>query len=240
MSDAASVRVAALFSGGKDSAYAAYVAMQRGWDVTHLISILPEDPASMLYHVPNLHLTPLLAEAMGIPLVQERAGTGEDAELDALRRAIPRTGAEGVVVGAIASDYQHSRVNRVGHELGVRVFAPLWRREPEHLLRDYLLAGMDVRFSAVSAEGLDASWLGRPLDEAAVRDLLRLRDRVGLHPCGEGGEYETLVLRAPQYHRRVEIVRAAPVWAGTSGVWRVDEARLGPVEPLRSPEEPEK
>ena len=234
------MRIAALFSGGKDSAYATHVAMQRGWDVTHLVSILPADPASMLYHVPNLHLTPLLAEAMGIPLVQERSDPGEDAELDALRRAIPRTGAEGVVVGAIASDYQHSRVNRVGHELGVRVFAPLWRREPEHLLRDYLLAGMDVRFSAVSAEGLDASWLGRPLDEAAVRDLLRLRDRVGLHPCGEGGEYETLALRAPHYRRRVEVVRATPIWEGTSGVWRVDEARLGLVEPLRSSEEPEK
>lgn len=234
------MRVAALFSGGKDSAYAAYVAMQRGWDVSHLVSILPADPASMLYHVPNLHLTPLLAEAMGIPLVQETAGPGEHAELDALRRAVSRTGAEGVVVGAIASDYQHSRVNRVGHDLGVRVFAPLWRRDPEHLLRDYLLAGMDVRFSAVSAEGLDAGWLGRPLDAAAVRDLLRLRDRVGLHPCGEGGEYETLVLWAPSHRRRVEVLRATPTWQGTSGAWHVDEARLGPEGTLRSSEKSEK
>ncbi|HYS71688.1 MAG TPA: TIGR00289 family protein, partial [Thermoplasmata archaeon] len=82
--------MAALFSGGKDSTYAIYVAQQRGWEVTHLISIHPADPASMLYHVPNLHLTPLLAEALRIPLVQEEAGAGEDAELDALRRAIRR------------------------------------------------------------------------------------------------------------------------------------------------------
>ena len=234
------MRVAALFSGGKDSAYAVYVAQQRGWDVTHLIAIHPADPASMLYHVPNLHLTPLLAEAMGIPLVEEAAGTGEAAELDALRRALRRTGAEGVVVGAIASDYQHARMNRVGHELGVRVFAPLWRRDPEALLRDYRAARMDIRFSAVSAEGLDASWLGRPLDDRAVEDLQRLRDRVGLHPCGEGGEFETLVLDAPPYRQRLEILAAEPVWEGTSGYWRVREARLGPLEPLRSPEEPEK
>ena len=220
------VRIATLFSGGKDSTYALYVAQQRGWDVTDLISILPEDPASMLYHVPNLHLTPLLAEAMGFPLTQERAGLGEEAELDALRRAIRRTGVDGVVVGAIASDYQHARVNRVGHELGVRVFAPLWRRDPEHLLRDYLAAGMDIRVSGVSAEGLDATWLGRPLDESAVRDLLRLRDRVGLHPCGEGGEFETLVLNAPSYHRRVEVVDAQALWEGTSGHWKVRAAKL--------------
>jgi len=220
------VQVAALFSGGKDSTYAVYVAQQRGWDVTSLIAIRPSDPASMLYHVPNLHLVPLLAEAMGIPLVQEAAGAGEGAELDALGRAIRAAGARALIVGAIASDYQHSRVNRVCHELGVRVFTPLWRRNPAHLLADYLAAGMDVRFSAVSAEGLDASWLGRPLDAAAVRDLLRLEGRIGLHPCGEGGEYETLVLHARNFRRRLEVVDASPVWEGTAGRWVVREAKL--------------
>ena len=220
------MQVAALFSGGKDSTYAVYAAQQRGWDVTHLISIRPADPASMLYHVPNLHVTPLLAEAMGIPLIVEDAGEGEDAELDAMRRAIRRTGASAILVGAIASDYQHRRVNRVGHELGVRVFAPLWRRRPEDLLADYLAARMDIRFSAVSAEGLDASWLGRTLDDLAVRDLLRLGDQVGLHPCGEGGEYETLVLHAPNFRRRLAVVAAESVWEGTSGRWIVKDAHL--------------
>lgn len=220
------MKVAALFSGGKDSTYAIYVALQRGWDVTHAIAIHPADPASMLYHVPNVHVTPLLAEAMGIPIVEEPAGAGEEAELDALRLAIRRTGAEGVLVGAIASDYQHARVNRVGHELGVRVFAPLWRRNPEHLLADYLAARFDIRFSAVSAEGLDASWLGRPLDAAAAADLLRLRNRVGLHPCGEGGEFETIVLHAPFFRKRLEVLEAEPVWEGTSGSWRIKNAHL--------------
>lgn len=220
------MKVAALFSGGKDSTYAVHVAQQRGWEVTHLIAIRPEDPDSMLYHVPNVHLTPLLAEAMGLPLVEEDAGVGEEAELAALRRAIRRTGAPGVLVGAIASDYQHRRVNRVGHELGVRVFAPLWRRRPEHLLADYLAAGMDIRFSAVSAEGLDASWLGRPLDALAVQDLLRLQNRVGLHPCGEGGEFETLVLHGPNFRRRLEVQEAEPRWTGTAGRWIVKRARL--------------
>ena len=220
------MKVAVLFSGGKDSTYAAHVAQQRGWEISELVAIHPEDPASMLYHVPNVHLTPLLAEAMRIPLLEETAGVGEAAELDALRRVLRRTRADGIVVGAIASDYQHARVNRIGHELGLRVFAPLWRRDPEALLQDYLAARMDIRFSAVSAEGLDASWLGRPLDESAVRALLRLRDRVGLHPCGEGGEFETLVLDAPNFRERVEVLEAAPVWEGISGYWKVSRAHL--------------
>src|SRR5436309_9338435 len=184
------VRVASLFSGGKDSTYATYVAMQWGWDVTHLLSIVPEDHNSMLFHTPNLHLTPLQAEAMRIPLIRETAATGEDGELDALRRIFHRIDADGVIVGAIASDYQHDRVNRIAEELGLRVFAPLWRHDAHRLLRDYLVSGFEIVFSSVSAEGLDASWLGRRWDKRTIDDLLRLESSRGIHPCGEGGEYK--------------------------------------------------
>lgn len=200
--------------------------MERGWDVTHLLSIFPEDRDSMLFHTPNLHLTPLQADAMGIPLVQEVSIPGEAGEMEALRRILGRVDIEGVVVGAIASDYQHERVNRIADEMGIRVFAPLWRHDPRRLVRDYLAAGLDIAFSSVSAEGLDAGWLGRRWDEAVIADLLRLQETRGIHPCGEGGEFETLVLDGPFFRRRVEILRAETDWRGTSGVWRVREARL--------------
>ena len=222
------MRVASLFSGGKDSTYATYVAMQRGWNVTHLLSIVPEDRDSMLFHTPNLHLTPLQADAMRIPLIRETATMGEDGELAALQRIFRRVDVDGVIVGAIASDYQHARVDRIADEVGLRVFAPLWRRDPRRLVYEYLEAGFDIAFSSVSAEGLDASWLGRRWDDRVIRDLLRLQETLGVHPCGEGGEFETLVLDAPPFEQAIEIVRATPDWRGTAGVWRVDEARLGP------------
>lgn len=220
------MRVAALFSGGKDSTYAAYVAVQRGWELSHLISIFPEDRDSMLFHVPNVHLTPLLAEAMGRPLITEVAGVGEDGELDALRRAVRQVDVDGIVVGAIASDYQHQRVNRIAHEQGLRVFAPLWRRDPRDLIRDYLTAGFEIVFSSVAAEGLDASWLGRRWDDRVIEDLLRLQTTRAVHPAGEGGEFETLVLDGPLFHQRVEVLRAEPRWSGIAGNWRVHEAAL--------------
>lgn len=182
----------------------------------------------MLFHTPNLHLTPLQAEAMGIPFLQEASVPGEPGELAALRRILERADVDGVVVGAIASDYQHERVNRVAGQIGLRVFAPLWRHDPRRLVRDYLAAGFDIAFSSVSAEGLDASWLGRRWDDSVVEELLQLQDTRGIHPCGEGGEFETLVLDGPMFARAVEIVRATPEWNGTSGVWRVEEARLVP------------
>jgi len=225
-----SVRLAALFSGGKDSTYAAYVAVQRGWELTHLLSVIPEDRDSMLFHVPNLSMTALLAQAMRRPLLTEVAKAGEVGELDALRRIFRRidVDVDGVVVGAIASDYQHDRVNRIAEEVGLRIFAPLWRHDPHRLLRDYLASGFEIVFSSVSAEGLDASWLGRRWDERTIGDLLRLERSRGIHPCGEGGEYETLVLDAPLFHQRLEVLRAETEWKGTAGIWRVLEARLFP------------
>lgn len=222
------MKVAALFSGGKDSTYAAYVAAQRGWDVTHLLSIHPEDRESMLFHVPNLHLTPLLARAMGLPLIEETASPGEAGELDALRRIFRDLDVDGIVVGAIASDYQQERVNRVAQEVGLRVFAPLWRHDPTRLVRDYLASGFEIVFSSVSAEGLDATWLGRRWDDSVVEDLLRLHESKGVHPCGEGGEFETLVLDGPTFRQRVEVLSATREWDGTSGTWRILEARLVP------------
>jgi len=222
------VRVAALYSGGKDSTYAVYLAQQRGWEVVKLVSILPEDPASMLYHVPNLHVVPLLAEAMEIPLVQERAGPGEGAELEAMMRALSGIDADGVVVGAIASDYQHSRVNGVCHDLGLRVFAPLWRLDQPRLLQDYLDAGIEAIFTGVSAEGLGREWLGRRLDRGAADDLLELYRRVRLSPCGEGGEFETLVTFAPAFSQRLEILAAEANWDGSSGTLAIRNARLVP------------
>jgi len=221
------MRVAALYSGGKDSTYAVHVAQQRGWEVTHLVTILPQDPASMLYHVPNLHLVPLLAESIGVPLVQEPAGMGEDAELDALRQALSSIRVDCLVVGAIASDYQHSRVNIVGHDLGLRVFAPLWRVDQPSLLRDYLAAGIEAIVTSVSAEGLGRDWLGRTLNADAVDELLALHERVGLSPCGEGGEFETLVVHAPGFRRRLVLDEAVSEWKGSSGHLRISRAHLG-------------
>jgi uncharacterized protein (TIGR00290 family) len=135
---------------------------------------------------------------------------------------------DGVVSGAVASSYQRERVDRVCGELRLEHVSPLWGRERVGLLDEMIRSGMVIVFSAVAAQGLDRGWLGARLDRQAVNRLVELRERYGVDPCGEGGEYESLVLDAPWFRYRLEVKRAEPHWDGVSGRYRVAEADLKP------------
>ena len=222
------LKVAALLSGGKDSVLAAWVAMNHGWEVTHAVTVRPRAPDSYMFHVPNTDLAPLLARAMGLPLVRVDTAGEKEAEVEDLAAALAKLPIDGFVSGALASEYQRTRLERVGHRLGLKSFTPLWHKTPVEILRTVARHSWDVRFAAVAAEGLDERWLGRRITPDAILDLERLAQRHGLHPGGEGGEFETLVLDAPCYQQRVEVVRASSEWRRDGGAWRVEEARLVP------------
>jgi ABC transporter with metal-binding/Fe-S-binding domain ATP-binding protein len=219
------MRLAALYSGGKDSTYAVYLAQQAGLEVTDLLTVLPQD-ASMMYQVPNVEWAGLSAEALGIPHRTVQSAAGAEAELRAMTRGLHKTEAEGVVVGAVASDYQFVRVHQVCEALGLWVYAPLWRKDPRALLREYVDAGFAILIVAVAAEGLDAAWLGRTLDQDALRDLDRLHRTSGVHPAGEGGEYETWVTDGPNFEARVRVQEAMKRWEGTAGTYEIRRAAL--------------
>jgi ABC transporter with metal-binding/Fe-S-binding domain ATP-binding protein len=220
------MRVAALFSGGKDSTYAAHIAEEHGSEVAFLVSIEPARPDSWMFHSVNIYLAPLLAEAMGKRHISAATSGEKEEELDDLAAVLCGLGVEGVVSGAVASTYQRRRVDAICGRLGLTHVAPLWGRRQEEVLAEEAAAGMKIIVTAVAAMGLDGSWLGRALDEEAIRGLIGLGERYGLNVCGEGGEYESLVLDAPWFSSRLEIIEASAEWDGSSGVYRVKRAEL--------------
>jgi len=220
------MRVAALVTGGKDSLYAVVKAVEMGHRVAYLVSMLPRSDESWMFHHVNIHLTELVSEAVGIPLVSAETSGVEGEVVEDLKRVLAGLDVEGVVSGAIASTYQKSRVDRVCSELGLEHVAPLWGREPAALLAEMIDYGLETIVTAVAALGLDESWLGRRLNHEALRDLIALNQQYGINVCGEGGEFETLVLDAPIYRRRIRIVEARRVWRGDSGFLVVENAEL--------------
>lgn len=221
--------VTALVSGGKDSIYSAYLADTQGWPVDELVTIVPEEPDAMMFHTPNLDLVALQARAWGkvhrrVPV----AGVGEEAELNALRRAVD--GARGpVVVGAILSSYQWARVLRAADAVGRRVYAPLWRTNPSRVVREEIAAGLDIRLVHLAAEPLTPDLLGRRLDIDLVHELeRRSREVRPVNVAGEGGEFETLVVDAPFFSERIELDSVERIVTGATAQVRVRKAHLAP------------
>jgi ABC transporter with metal-binding/Fe-S-binding domain ATP-binding protein len=230
-----------LFSGGKDSSWALYRALEDGLSVERLLTVHPEGD-SYMYHVPETRLAGLVAESVGIDLLEvepgdlgaESAGDSGrqgDAEVEPLEAALRDLSEDieiaGVTAGAVESEYQTSRIEAMCDRLGIDLFAPLWQRDPRTLAEEMLAAGFEIRIVQVAAAGLDESWLGRTLDAAALDELDVLNDEYGVHLLGEGGEFETLVTDGPHMARPLELTYETQ-WNGTRGRIRVTDARLGP------------
>jgi ABC transporter with metal-binding/Fe-S-binding domain ATP-binding protein len=218
--------VAALFSGGKDSTLAARLTEEDGHQVPILVTMRSGNPDSYMFHTVNVDAAGLQAEAWGKQWVQAWTAGEKEKELDDLKATLEGLPIEGVVSGAIASSYQRDRVERICDELGLTHLSPLWGRGREELLRLVLNKGMKIIFTAVAARGLDESWLGRRLNESALKDLLALSRDYGVDPCGEGGEYESMVLDAPWFSKEIVVSKADKTWDGVSGRYIIMEARL--------------
>lgn len=218
------MRLAALYSGGKDSTLAMYTAVQMGHEVPYIVTIRPADSASWVFHTPNLSVVPLMAEAMHVQQVTADSDGTEAGDLDALRRALSGLDVDGVVTGALWSDYQWDRINMVCGGLDLMVLSPLWRKDQD-LVYDLMCAsGIEAVIVGVYAEGLDGSWLGRQLDMDTKTDLLALQDRFGLSIMGEGGEYESMTVDSPMNHKRLVVEseeRSVGRYTGALNVTRV-------------------
>lgn len=230
-----------LFSGGKDSSWALYQALERGLSVERLLTVHPPDD-SYMYHVPATELASLAAESIGIPLVDVHptelgaddvtdSGSQGDSELEPLEEALVELnreldgGVAGVTAGAVESEYQTTRIEGMCERLDIGLFAPLWQQDPRTLAEEMLDAGFEITIIRVAAAGLDESWLGRQLDAAALADLEDLHEEYGVHLLGEGGEFETLVTDAPHMDQSIAL-EGNTKWDGTRGTLVIEDAWL--------------
>ena len=242
MADAEPGTWVCLFSGGKDSSWALYRALENGLSVSRLVTVHPSAD-SYMYHVPATRLAALAAESIEIALTEidsgdlnadspeaaADAGTQGDRELRPLEAALRGMNADeplqGVIAGAIESEFQTSRIETMCDRLGLDLFAPLWRENPRELADAMLAAGFEITVIQVGAHGLDQSWLGRTLDREAFDELEALNEEYGVHLMGEGGEFETLVTDGPHMSRPIEL-DCETEWDGTRGRLRITNAWL--------------
>ncbi len=224
------MRLAALFSGGKDSLYAVCLVMKQGHEIKYLVTIFPQREDSWMFHYPCLEQTKLQSKALGIKQIIQKTTGEKEKELDDLRKVLMkiRPKIDGIVSGAVASKYQKSRVDKICGELGLKSIAPLWGRDQEELLNEEIRSGIDIIITSVSTAGLDKTWLGRRIDAKAIDELKQLHEKYGLNLVFEGGEAETFVCDAPIFKKRIVIQDFKTVWDNrtSSGYIKIEKAVL--------------
>ncbi|MGD0070100.1 MAG: diphthine--ammonia ligase [Candidatus Bathyarchaeia archaeon] len=224
------MRLGVLFSGGKDSTLALLLAAEKE-EVVCLITILSKNKESYMFHTPNIDITALQAEALGLPQITRATEGEKEKELsdleDAIAEAARKFQIEGVVTGAVESVYQAERVQRICNRLGLWCFNPLWKHDQKALLEELLKKQFKVIISGVFAYPLDEKWLGKQIDTQLIERLVDLQQKYGLSPSGEGGEIETTVLDAPLFKKKIDVLDYSTEAKGNSGVFRIKQARLG-------------
>ncbi|MDD1705669.1 MAG: diphthine--ammonia ligase [Methanoregulaceae archaeon] len=223
------MKLGVLCSGGKDSVFACGRAMEKE-EVVCLIAIRSENEESYMFHTPNVAFVTLQAEAAGLPLIEMKTAGVKEEELLDLRNALilarEQFRIEGVVTGALYSVYQATRVQRLCRELGLWCFNPLWHTAQEDYMQVLIKKGFEVIVSGVFAAPFDESWLGRRIDLHSLPLLEKYSEQYGIMLTGEGGEYETFVLDAPFFRKRIEIREASSEYRNYRGIYRIVRAGL--------------
>lgn len=220
------IRAISSWSGGKDSCLACYLAGSQGYEVTHLVNFISSEFRRVSFHGTRARLISRQARAARVPLAQYAVPADMalyEATFKKAAMALKSRGAEAMVFGDIYLQEHRDWVERVCGEIGLMPVLPLWGREPEGLLREFIAAGFEAVLVSAKAEIFTQDWLGRRIDEAFLTDLQRLAKRTGMDVCGEKGEYHTVVVDGPLFRERLDPVLGDTVQR--DGYWFLDVPR---------------
>jgi len=225
------MKLACLFSGGKDSTYAIHVAKKQGHDVVCLLSIFPKSEESHLLHHPNLEWTKLQSESMNIPqltAISSSDDTGDELIIieNLLRHAKVQFQIDGLLHGGIKSKFQKEQFETLCSKLNLIPVAPLWETEPKKYMNDLLDSGFNFMMITVSSDGLDEQWLGKLILKSDIEILNNLSSKFGFNLNFEGGEAETFVIDCPLFSNTIKINKFLKHWDGYRGRFEIVDAEL--------------
>jgi diphthine-ammonia ligase len=199
------MRIAVLSSGGKDSSAAWWWAMCRGWEIAAVVTVDIQDGDSHMFQVPSTKWVERQALLANVPWVNVPASGSVEDEIEALEQALSKLEIDGIVSGALRSDFQKQRLECMSQRLNIHTFSPLWHQTPIEHLKGMVEAGFQIMLTSVSCEGLDHTWLGHVLTESSLLELHALSKQHRFNVDGEGGEYETYVLGGPIWSRALRV-----------------------------------
>ena len=225
------MKLAALFSGGKDSTYSIYKVKQMGHDVKCLVTVFPKSSNSHLLHFPTIELTKLQSKTLKIPQITSTLDSDELAEeIDAIKILLERAKQdfqiEGLVHGGISSEFQKKCFEKICKENDLKIITPLWKINAKEYMINLIRSNFKFILTSVSSDGLDEKWLGKIISTNDISQLNKLSDKYGFNLNFEGGEAETFVVDCPLYVSPIVIAKSKTIWDGYRGRFEIEAASL--------------
>ncbi len=203
-------------SGGKDSFFSALIAIDQGFDVRKAIIVIPEE-YSFMFHFPNIRMASYPASLLGI-----EPEFVDEGDFEGIFLKLRAEGYGAIISGAVASEYQKTRIEKLCTEYGIVSFTPLWMINQEREIEGILESGIRSMIVSVSADGLTEDDLGKELDYGYLQHLKSLGKRYGININGEGGEYETFVYG---FGKKSCSVSGEKIWKGSGGYFMIKDIK---------------
>ena len=224
------MKVAVMYSGGKDSTMAVNYALENGWDVETLISVKPKSTESFLYQYATVEWTKLSSEALGIPAIHVKSEKiGAKDEADELETVFKNLKVDAILMGGVGlQETQIRELKRVANKFGIELIVPYQDLTSEQLFEKTMDSGFDIMLTDVASDGLNMNWLGRKLNKENSEEFKSMSKEFGFDILGEGGYYNTFVMDGPIFKKKIEFTQTEPVWdkSTSSGYLEVKNAKL--------------
>ncbi len=205
------------WSGGKDSCLACYKAIRQGYKVEFLLNFISREYKRCCFHGTTAELLQLQAESVGIPLAQKEVTADMQKYEEEFKEAVLALKEKGVNKMVFGDIFLLDRINwveRVCKEIDITPVMPLWNNSPESIIEEFIDSGFKALVVSCQADKFGKDFIGRYIDKKMINEL----KSKNICPCGENGEFHTLVIDGPLFKRGIKILESEAVLK--EGFWK--------------------
>ena len=184
----------ALFTGGKESVFSILKARELGYEIEELVFL--EKPGFSVHKV-NLPAVKAVAKMLGYTLEVLKISDEilEDKSLIAYLERSKERGITTLVTGNVKVEENHNIYAELCEKVGLELVEPLYNSDTLELLLKYAEIGLGLLIIGIRKNNLSPEWLGKTITRENFEEFLAEALSRGIDPCGEYGEYHTLVTR---------------------------------------------
>jgi uncharacterized protein (TIGR00290 family) len=190
------------WSGGKDSCYAMMQAMANGFEPKVVLNMMNENGKVSRSHGLPLAILKQQAQKMELPLeaVSATWGDYEAKFIQILKTLKAKFNLDAAVFGDIDLQPHKDWEEKVCEAASLQAILPLWQQDRMTLVHEMLDSGITTMIVSCNTT-MGEKYLGEILTKELAQEL-QLK---GIDPCGENGEFHTLVLNCPLFSSAIEL-----------------------------------